>query len=52
MVLTVHAAQPHARPRHPRDKFQQPVLNDDNRLKLAAFGINLRGGVTMARCSG
>lgn len=26
----------------PVDKFSQPVLNDDNELKLALFGINLR----------
>lgn len=34
------------------DKFEQPVLNDENRLKLAIFGINLRGGVTLADVEG
>ena len=34
------------------DKFQQPVLNTENALKLAVFGINLRGGVTMANVEG
>ncbi|MGH2890343.1 MAG: LLM class flavin-dependent oxidoreductase [Solirubrobacteraceae bacterium] len=34
------------------DKFAQPVLNDENRLKLAVFGINLRGGVTLADVPG
>lgn len=36
----------------PVDKFAQPVLNDENRLKLAVFGINLRGGVTLADVPG
>jgi alkanesulfonate monooxygenase SsuD/methylene tetrahydromethanopterin reductase-like flavin-dependent oxidoreductase (luciferase family) len=34
------------------DKFQQPVLNTENRLKLAVFGINLRGGVTLSDVEG
>lgn len=34
------------------DKFAQPVLNDENKLKLAVFGINLRGGVTLADVDG
>lgn len=36
----------------PVDKFRQPVLNDENRLKLALFGINLRGGVTLSDVEG
>ena len=36
----------------PVDKFGQPVLNDENRLKLALFGINLRGGVTLSDVDG
>ena len=36
----------------PVDKFAQPVLNDENKLKLALFGINLRGGVTLADVEG
>jgi FMNH2-dependent dimethyl sulfone monooxygenase len=36
----------------PVDKLQRPVLNEENRLKLAMFGINLRGGVTMADFEG
>lgn len=34
------------------DKFRQPVLNDENELKLVMFGINLRGGVTMSDVPG
>ena len=34
------------------DKYAQPVLNDENRLKLALFGINLQGGVTLADVEG
>jgi|HubBroStandDraft_6_1064221.scaffolds.fasta_scaffold20099_2 FMNH2-dependent dimethyl sulfone monooxygenase len=36
----------------PVDKFGQPVLNDENELKLALFGINLRGGVTLSDVEG
>ena len=36
----------------PVDKFRQPVLNDENQLKLALFGINLRGGVTLSDAEG
>ena len=36
----------------PVDKFRQPVLNDENALKLALFGINLRGGVTLSDVEG
>jgi alkanesulfonate monooxygenase SsuD/methylene tetrahydromethanopterin reductase-like flavin-dependent oxidoreductase (luciferase family) len=36
----------------PVDKFAQPVLNNENQLKLAIFGINLRGGVTLADVDG
>src|SRR5438270_1605112 len=36
----------------PIDKFSQPVLNTENRLKLAVFGINLRGGVTLSDVEG
>jgi alkanesulfonate monooxygenase SsuD/methylene tetrahydromethanopterin reductase-like flavin-dependent oxidoreductase (luciferase family) len=36
----------------PVDKFSQPVLNDENALKLALFGINLRGGVTLSDVDG
>ncbi len=36
----------------PVDKFRQPVLNDENKLKLALFGINLRGGVTLSDVEG
>ncbi len=34
------------------DKFEQPVLNTENALKIALFGINLRGGVTLADVEG
>jgi FMNH2-dependent dimethyl sulfone monooxygenase len=34
------------------DKYRQPVLGSENRFKLAIFGINLRGGVTMADVEG
>jgi FMNH2-dependent dimethyl sulfone monooxygenase len=34
------------------DKFETPVLNADNPLKLGIFGINLRGGVTLADVEG
>src|SRR3954465_14363581 len=34
------------------DKFQTPVLNAQNALKLGIFGINLRGGVTLADVEG
>jgi alkanesulfonate monooxygenase SsuD/methylene tetrahydromethanopterin reductase-like flavin-dependent oxidoreductase (luciferase family) len=34
------------------DKLRQPVLNDENKLKLALFGINLRGGVTLSDVEG
>jgi alkanesulfonate monooxygenase SsuD/methylene tetrahydromethanopterin reductase-like flavin-dependent oxidoreductase (luciferase family) len=36
----------------PIDKYRQPVLNTDNKLKLAVFGINLRGGVTLSDVEG
>ena len=36
----------------PVDKFSQPVLNEQNKLKLAMFGINLRGGVTLSDVPG
>jgi alkanesulfonate monooxygenase SsuD/methylene tetrahydromethanopterin reductase-like flavin-dependent oxidoreductase (luciferase family) len=36
----------------PVDKFQQPVLNDENKLKLALFAINLRGGATLSDVEG
>jgi alkanesulfonate monooxygenase SsuD/methylene tetrahydromethanopterin reductase-like flavin-dependent oxidoreductase (luciferase family) len=36
----------------PVDKYRQPVLNDENQLKLALFGINLRGGVTLSDVEG
>jgi dimethylsulfone monooxygenase len=34
------------------EKFRTPVLNDENSLKLGIFGINLRGGVTLADVEG
>jgi alkanesulfonate monooxygenase SsuD/methylene tetrahydromethanopterin reductase-like flavin-dependent oxidoreductase (luciferase family) len=34
------------------DKSKLPILNDENALKLAIFGINLRGGVTMSDVPG
>src|SRR4051794_14016743 len=34
------------------ETFQTPVLNGDNALKLGMFGINLRGGVTLAAAYG
>jgi thiamine pyrophosphate-dependent acetolactate synthase large subunit-like protein len=34
------------------DKFETPVLNADDPLKLGIFGINLRGGVTLADVEG
>jgi dimethylsulfone monooxygenase len=36
----------------PVDKFSQPVLGEENRLKLVLFGINLRGGVTLSDVDG
>ncbi len=36
----------------PVDKYRQPVLGDENVLKLALFGINLRGGVTLSDVEG
>ena len=30
------------------DKWSTPVLNDENRLKLATFATNMRGSVTLA----
>ncbi len=36
----------------PVDKFQQPVLSDENALKLALFAINLRGGATLSDVEG
>jgi alkanesulfonate monooxygenase SsuD/methylene tetrahydromethanopterin reductase-like flavin-dependent oxidoreductase (luciferase family) len=36
----------------PVDKFSQPVLDARNKLKLAMFGINLRGGVTLSDVEG
>lgn len=36
----------------PVDKYQLPVLNSDNALKLALFAINLRGGATLADVEG
>jgi alkanesulfonate monooxygenase SsuD/methylene tetrahydromethanopterin reductase-like flavin-dependent oxidoreductase (luciferase family) len=41
-----------AAPDTPVDKYRQPVLGDENALKLALFGINLRGGVTLADVEG
>src|SRR4051812_32140611 len=34
------------------ETFRTPVLNGDNALKLGMFGINLRGGVTLADVGG
>jgi alkanesulfonate monooxygenase SsuD/methylene tetrahydromethanopterin reductase-like flavin-dependent oxidoreductase (luciferase family) len=34
------------------DKYAQPVLDGENALKIALFGINLRGGVTLADVEG
>jgi FMNH2-dependent dimethyl sulfone monooxygenase len=34
------------------DRSKLPILNDENALKLAIFGINLRGGVTMSDVPG
>ena len=34
------------------DKLATPVLSDENALKLGIFGINLRGGVTLAEVEG
>ena len=34
------------------DKFRTPVLSDENPLKIGIFGINLRGGVTLADVEG
>jgi dimethylsulfone monooxygenase len=34
------------------DKRLAPVLNDENALKLGIFGINMRGGVTLADVPG
>jgi dimethylsulfone monooxygenase len=34
------------------DKHRTPVLNAEHRLKLGIFGINLRGGVTLADVEG
>lgn len=34
------------------DKSQSPVLNEDNKLKLGIFGINMRGGVTLSPIEG
>jgi FMNH2-dependent dimethyl sulfone monooxygenase len=34
------------------DKFQTPVLDTENALKIGIFGINLRGGVTLADVEG
>jgi len=36
----------------PVDKYRGPVLGSENRFKLAIFGINLRGGVTLADVEG
>ena len=36
----------------PVDKRSLPVLGDENKLKLALFGINLRGGVTLSDVEG
>src|SRR5437762_6148228 len=36
----------------PVDKYLRPVLNSENKLKLAVFGINLRGGVTLSDVEG
>jgi len=36
----------------PVDKLAQPVLNDENALKLALFAVNLRGGATLADVDG
>jgi alkanesulfonate monooxygenase SsuD/methylene tetrahydromethanopterin reductase-like flavin-dependent oxidoreductase (luciferase family) len=36
----------------PVDKFEQPVFASDNRLKIALFAINLRGGATLADVEG
>jgi FMNH2-dependent dimethyl sulfone monooxygenase len=34
------------------DKHETPVLNPENALKLGVFGINLRGGMTLADVEG
>ncbi|WP_091424865.1 LLM class flavin-dependent oxidoreductase, partial [Arthrobacter sp. OV608] len=34
------------------DKWSMPVLNDENRLKLATFATNMRGSVTLANVEG
>ena len=34
------------------DKWSTPVLNDENRLKLATFATNMRGSVTLANVEG
>jgi FMNH2-dependent dimethyl sulfone monooxygenase len=34
------------------DKWSLPVLNDENRLKLATFATNMRGSVTLANVEG
>lgn len=34
------------------DKWSQPVLNDEHRLKLATFATNMRGSVTLANVEG
>ena len=36
----------------PVDKYRQAVLGDENAMKLAIFGINLRGGVTLSDVEG
>ena len=36
----------------PVDKFHQPILGEENKLKLVMFGINLRGGVTLSDVDG
>ena len=36
----------------PVDKSRQPILGDENKLKLVMFGINLRGGVTLSDVDG
>ena len=34
------------------DKWSTPVLNEENRLKLATFATNMRGSVTLANVEG
>ncbi|SEQ33852.1 Luciferase-like monooxygenase [Arthrobacter sp. OV608] len=34
------------------DKWSTPLLNDENRLKMATFATNMRGSVTLANVEG